>query len=48
MKFVFGAALHWYRVAAAEYDPQAIEEINKLGYKIAGFSLNADDGANLK
>jgi peptidoglycan/xylan/chitin deacetylase (PgdA/CDA1 family) len=43
-----GIAPHWYRDATAEYDPQAIQEIEKLGYKIAGFSVNADSGATLK
>jgi peptidoglycan/xylan/chitin deacetylase (PgdA/CDA1 family) len=43
-----GVAPHWYRGATAEYDPQSIEEIGKLGYKIAGFSVNADDGATSK
>lgn len=43
-----GIAPHWYRAATAEYDPEAIEEIDKLGYKIAGFSVNADAGATLK
>jgi peptidoglycan/xylan/chitin deacetylase (PgdA/CDA1 family) len=40
-----GAQPHWYRSATAEYDAQAIAEIEKLGYKIAGFSVNADEGA---
>lgn len=43
-----GVAPHWYRGATAEYDTQAINEIEKLGYKIAGFSVNADEGATLK
>jgi peptidoglycan/xylan/chitin deacetylase (PgdA/CDA1 family) len=43
-----GVAPHWYRAATGEYDPQAIEEIDKLGYKIAGFSVNADMGATSK
>lgn len=43
-----GVAPHWYRAATAEYDPQAIEEIDKLGFKIAGFSVNADHGATSK
>lgn len=43
-----GTAPHWYRGATAEYDPQAIREIGELGYKIAGFSVNADNGATLK
>ena len=37
----------WYRGATAEYDPAAITEIEKMGYKIAGFSVNADVGATL-
>lgn len=45
---VTGVAPRWYRGATAEYDAQAIEEITKLGYKIAGFSINADAGATLK
>ena len=45
---VMGVSPHWYRGATAEYDPQAIEEIRKEGYKIAGFSVNADAGATLK
>lgn len=43
-----GAAPHWYRGATAEYDAQAIAEIQKLGYRIAGFSVNADEGATAK
>jgi peptidoglycan/xylan/chitin deacetylase (PgdA/CDA1 family) len=43
-----GVAPHWYRDATAEYDTQSIEEIGKLGYKIAGFSVNADSGATSK
>lgn len=43
-----GVAPHWYRGATAEYNQQAIEEIGRLGYKIAGFSVNADTGATLK
>lgn len=37
----------WYRGATAEYDRAAINEIEKMGYKIAGFSVNADAGATL-
>ncbi len=43
-----GVAPHWYRDATAEYDSQSIGEITRLGYKIAGFSVNADDGATSK
>ena len=43
-----GVAPHWYRGATGEYDPEAIKEIDKMGYKIAGFSVNADYGATSK
>lgn len=43
-----GVPPHWYRAATAEYDSQASREIENLGYKIAGFSVNADAGATLK
>ncbi len=43
-----GVAPHWYRAATGTYDAQASKEINKLGYKIAGFSVNADFGASSK
>jgi peptidoglycan/xylan/chitin deacetylase (PgdA/CDA1 family) len=43
-----GIAPHWYRGATGEYDAQSVKEIEKLGYKIAGFSVNADQGATLK
>jgi peptidoglycan/xylan/chitin deacetylase (PgdA/CDA1 family) len=42
-----GVAPLWYRAATGVYDPQAIDEIRRLGFKIAGFSVNADDGASL-
>jgi peptidoglycan/xylan/chitin deacetylase (PgdA/CDA1 family) len=43
-----GVAPHWYRGATAEYDAQAVEEIGRMGYRIAGFSVNADAGATLR
>ncbi len=43
-----GVAPHWYRDATAEYDTQSIKEIGSLGYRIAGFSVNADEGATSK
>lgn len=43
-----GIAPRWYRDATAEYDSRSVEEIGKLGYKIAGFSVNADNGATSK
>lgn len=39
-------APHWYRGATALYSPAAIELIEKLGFQVAGFSLNADYGAS--
>ena len=44
---LIGVPPHWYRGATAEYDAQAVTEIEKLGYGIAGFSINADSGATL-
>jgi len=37
----------WYRGAAGLYSPQAIPLIESLGFKIAGYSLNSDQGASL-
>lgn len=36
----------WYRGATALYSPAAIPLIESLGYRVAGFSLNADYGAS--
>ena len=44
---VAGEAPHWYRGATAEYDLVAIRVIEAMGYRIAGFSVNADAGATL-
>jgi len=37
----------WYRGAGAVYDRQSLEAIDRMGYRVAGFSLNADGGATL-
>jgi peptidoglycan/xylan/chitin deacetylase (PgdA/CDA1 family) len=37
----------WYRDATALYSPEALGHIRQMGYRIAGFSLNADFGASL-
>ncbi len=42
-----GVPPHWYRGATAVYDQQASDEIRRMGFKIAGFSVNADAGATL-
>jgi hypothetical protein len=43
-----GGHPHWYRGATAVYDYEAAEEIRKIGFKIAGFSVKSDAGATLK
>lgn len=43
-----GVPARWYRGATAEYDVQAAEEIRRMGFRIADFSVNADAGATLK
>ena len=42
-----GRAPTWYRGAGAVYGEQGEQTIARLGYRIAGFSLNADDGGTL-
>lgn len=37
----------YFRGATARYDSQALQYIQSLGFQIAGFSLNADQGASL-
>lgn len=43
----FGKHPAWFRGATALYTPDAIDEIHRLGYQVAGFSLNADIGASV-
>ncbi|MCX8281360.1 polysaccharide deacetylase family protein [Phyllobacterium sp. 0TCS1.6C] len=38
---------HWYRDATARYSTDAVALIHGLGYRLAGYSLNADMGASL-
>lgn len=40
-------APRWYRGATAKYSRSAIKLIEAMGYRIAGFSLNADGGSLL-
>ena len=42
-----GSKPRWYRGATALYDPQAVGDIEAMGYRIAGFSVNVDAGATL-
>jgi peptidoglycan/xylan/chitin deacetylase (PgdA/CDA1 family) len=37
----------WFRGATARYDAESLKEIARLGYRVAGFSVNADQGATL-
>ncbi|MBR0672290.1 polysaccharide deacetylase family protein [Neoroseomonas soli] len=37
----------WYRGATALYSPAALAEIRGMGLRVAGFSVNADQGASL-
>jgi peptidoglycan/xylan/chitin deacetylase (PgdA/CDA1 family) len=37
----------WYRDATARYSDNAIKLIHQMGYRVAGYSLNADMGASL-
>ncbi|OLP56717.1 polysaccharide deacetylase [Rhizobium rhizosphaerae] len=40
-------APHWFRGATAKYSTSSIAEIRSLGYTVAGFSLNGDEGSLL-
>lgn len=42
-----GQAPHWYRDAGARYSRDAMRLIGGMGYRIAGYSVNADVGASL-
>ena len=42
-----GQAPRYFRGATAIYDRESIRAIEALGYRIAGFSVNADAGASL-
>jgi peptidoglycan/xylan/chitin deacetylase (PgdA/CDA1 family) len=44
---VTGKTPAWYRGAAGLYSPEAIPFIEALGFRVAGYSLNADEGASL-
>ena len=37
----------WFRGATAKYTAASITEISRLGYRIAGYSINGDDGSLL-
>lgn len=42
-----GTPPKWFRGATAQYSPSAIALIRKLGYRIAGYSINGDGGSLL-
>jgi peptidoglycan/xylan/chitin deacetylase (PgdA/CDA1 family) len=37
----------WYRGSTARYTPSSIAQIRRLGFKVAGYSLNGDGGSLL-
>ncbi len=37
----------WYRGATALYSPEALAVIRAMGFRVAGFSVNGDEGASL-
>ncbi len=41
------AAPRWFRGATARYTASSMSTIEAMGYRIAGYSLNADDGASV-
>jgi peptidoglycan/xylan/chitin deacetylase (PgdA/CDA1 family) len=42
-----GHAPRWFRGATARYSPAVLPEVERLGLRIAGYSLNGDEGASL-
>lgn len=44
---IFHTPVRWYRAATARYDAESLAEIEKMGFQIAGFSVNVDAGATL-
>jgi peptidoglycan/xylan/chitin deacetylase (PgdA/CDA1 family) len=42
-----GVTPRWYRGAGARYDAASLKTIEQLGLRVAGFSVNVDDGASL-
>lgn len=46
IRAAFGRQPKWFRGATALYTPDAMTEIGTLGFRVAGFSLNADFGAS--
>ncbi len=42
-----GVQPRWYRAAAGFYSPAALAAVRRMGVAIAGFSVNADQGASL-
>jgi peptidoglycan/xylan/chitin deacetylase (PgdA/CDA1 family) len=47
IKAATGVSPTWYRGATARYSPAAIDEIHRLGFRVAAYSLSADQGASL-
>ncbi|WP_420959836.1 polysaccharide deacetylase family protein [Brucella sp. IR073] len=47
VKTATGISPKWYRGATARYSLDAVKLIKDMGFKIAGYSLNGDQGASL-
>ncbi|MDL2272928.1 polysaccharide deacetylase family protein, partial [Desulfovibrio sp. OttesenSCG-928-I05] len=44
---ITGKRPRWYRSGTAHYDATAVAVIHRMGFRIAGFSRNGDEGATL-
>lgn len=42
---ITGKRPRWYRSGTAHYDAMAVKVIHHMGFRIAGFSINGDEGA---
>ena len=44
-KAAFGTETKWFRGATAEYTKSSMDQINALGFNLAGFTFSGDGGA---
>jgi len=45
---VTGTVPRWFRAGTAHYDDVAVEIVRRSGLRVAGFTVNADDGATAR
>jgi peptidoglycan/xylan/chitin deacetylase (PgdA/CDA1 family) len=45
IKDLTGKQMHFFRSGTAHYDDESVKIVESLGYKVIGFSINADAGA---